>query len=33
TSSCSTPAIAPRDPDELPPTHPLPPTTAADSNS
>ncbi|GBN27682.1 hypothetical protein AVEN_28224-1 [Araneus ventricosus] len=30
TSSCSTPAIAPRDPDGLPPTHPLPPTAAAD---
>ncbi|GBL95448.1 hypothetical protein AVEN_273237-1, partial [Araneus ventricosus] len=30
TSSCSTPAIAPRDPDGLPPSHPLPPTTAAD---
>ncbi|GBN21702.1 putative RNA-directed DNA polymerase from transposon BS, partial [Araneus ventricosus] len=30
TSSCSIPAIAPRDPDGLPPTHPLSPTTAAD---
>ncbi|GBN97658.1 hypothetical protein AVEN_156476-1, partial [Araneus ventricosus] len=30
TSSCSTPAITPQDPDGLPPTHPLPPTTAAD---
>ncbi|GBN11698.1 putative RNA-directed DNA polymerase from transposon BS [Araneus ventricosus] len=30
TSSCSTPAITPQDPDELSPTHPLPPTTGAD---
>ncbi|GBN01796.1 hypothetical protein AVEN_17224-1, partial [Araneus ventricosus] len=30
TSSCSTPAIAPRYPDGLPPTQPLPPKKAAD---
>ncbi|GBO00373.1 hypothetical protein AVEN_198403-1 [Araneus ventricosus] len=30
TCSCSTPATNPQDPDGLPPTHPLPPTTAAD---
>ncbi|GBN55466.1 hypothetical protein AVEN_272688-1 [Araneus ventricosus] len=30
TSSCSTPAITLRDPDGPSPTHPLPPTTAAD---
>ncbi|GBN11980.1 hypothetical protein AVEN_214642-1 [Araneus ventricosus] len=30
TSSCSALATIPQDPDELPPTQPLPPTTAAD---
>ncbi|GBN98908.1 hypothetical protein AVEN_274721-1 [Araneus ventricosus] len=30
TSSCSASATIPQDPDGLPPTHPLPPTTAAD---
>ncbi|GBO41711.1 putative RNA-directed DNA polymerase from transposon BS [Araneus ventricosus] len=30
TSSCSAPATTPQDPDGLPPTHPLPPTTASD---
>ncbi|GBN90320.1 hypothetical protein AVEN_82543-1 [Araneus ventricosus] len=30
TSSCSAPATIALDPDGLPPTHPLPPTTAAD---
>ncbi|GBN43597.1 hypothetical protein AVEN_22032-1 [Araneus ventricosus] len=30
TGSCSAPATIPQDPDGLPPTHPLPPTTAAD---
>ncbi|GBM38251.1 hypothetical protein AVEN_47344-1 [Araneus ventricosus] len=30
TSSCSDPAKIPQDPDGLPPTHPLPQTTAAD---
>ncbi|GBN50175.1 hypothetical protein AVEN_1955-1, partial [Araneus ventricosus] len=30
TSFCSAPATIPQDPDGLPPTHPLPPTTAAD---
>ncbi|GBN88304.1 hypothetical protein AVEN_253194-1 [Araneus ventricosus] len=30
TSSCSAPETIPQDPDELPPTQPLPPTTAAD---
>ncbi|GBL57332.1 hypothetical protein AVEN_245788-1 [Araneus ventricosus] len=30
TSSCSAPTTTPQDPDGLPPTHPLPPTTAAD---
>ncbi|GBO16952.1 hypothetical protein AVEN_115738-1, partial [Araneus ventricosus] len=29
-SSCSAPATTPQEPDGLPPTHPLPPTTAAD---
>ncbi|GBN84514.1 hypothetical protein AVEN_83764-1 [Araneus ventricosus] len=29
-SSCSAPTTTPQDPDELPPTQPLPPTTAAD---
>ncbi|GBO45699.1 hypothetical protein AVEN_205280-1 [Araneus ventricosus] len=29
-SSCSAPTSIPQDPDELPPTQPLPPTTAAD---
>ncbi|GBN23744.1 hypothetical protein AVEN_224657-1 [Araneus ventricosus] len=28
-SSCCAPATIPQDPDRLPPTHPLPPTTAA----
>ncbi|GBO01453.1 hypothetical protein AVEN_34228-1 [Araneus ventricosus] len=30
TSSCSAPATTPQDPDGLPPSNPLPPTTAAD---
>ncbi|GBM74245.1 hypothetical protein AVEN_129942-1 [Araneus ventricosus] len=30
TSSCRAPATIPQDPDGLPPTQPLPPTTAAD---
>ncbi|GBN39841.1 hypothetical protein AVEN_103908-1 [Araneus ventricosus] len=31
TNSCSAPATVPQDPDGLPPTHPLSPTTAADN--
>ncbi|GBO06099.1 hypothetical protein AVEN_203651-1 [Araneus ventricosus] len=30
TSSCSAPATTPQDPDVLPPSNPLPPTTTAD---